>query len=224
MKVPPRIEASATVSSSPVAPESAALARLGLVKAADYRDQERHKSLEQGEIAVTITTDRANLVLKLFEAYYKRVYCFSRKSLAPSAAEDIAQEVFTRLLQVKALEEKTITSSYLIKIADNLIKRGYNKDQRKNRYIDSQRDDAIRDIRRHKPIEAKWTSSEITSALASLPVHERDAVRLVVCDGLSYDEASASLGVPVSTVNNWKYRGVNKLKERAREMEMKRTA
>ena len=173
---------------------------------------------------MTISTDRANLVLELFEAYYKRVYCFSRKSLAPNAAEDIAQEVFTRLLQVKALEEKTITSSYLIKIADNLIKRGYNKNQRKNRYIDSQREEAIRDVRRHKPTEAKWSNNEITEALASLPTHERDAVRLVVCEGLSYEEASASLGVPVSTVNNWKYRGVNKLKEHAELMEVKNTA
>ena len=173
---------------------------------------------------MTISTDRANLVLELFEAYYKRVYCFSRKSLAPSAAEDIAQEVFTRLLQVRSLEEKTITSSYLIKIADNLIKRGYNKDQRKNRYIDSQREEAIRDIRRHKPTEARWSNHEITEALASLPTHERDAVRLVVCEGLSYEEASASLGVPVSTVNNWKYRGVNKLKEHAELIEMKDSA
>jgi RNA polymerase sigma factor (sigma-70 family) len=173
---------------------------------------------------VTISTDRANLVLELFEAYYKRVFCFSRKSLAPSAAEDIAQEVFTRLLQVKALEEKTITSSYLIKIADNLIKRRYNKDQRKNRYIDSQRDEAIRDIRRYKPTEARWSSNEITEALSSLPTHERDAVRLVVCEGLSYEEASESLGVPVSTVNNWKYRGVNKLKELSELTEMKTSA
>ena len=173
---------------------------------------------------MTISTDRANLVLKLFEAYYKRVYCFSRKSLAPSAAEDIAQEVFTRLLQVRSLEEKTITSSYLIKIADNLIKRGYNKNQRKNRYIDSQREEAIRDVRRHKPTEARWSNHEITEALSSLPTHERDAVRLVVCEGLSYEEASASLGVPVSTVNNWKYRGVNKLKELSELTEMKTSA
>ena len=171
-----------------------------------------------------VKPNRANLVLELFDAYYKRVYCFTRKSLAPCAAEDIAQEVFTRLLQVKALEEKTITSSYLIKIADNLIKRGYNKNQRKNRYIDSQREEAIRDVRRHKPTEARWSSNKITEALASLPTHERDAVRLVVCEGLSYEEASASLGVPVSTVNNWKYRGVNKLKEHALLTEMKSSA
>ncbi len=171
-----------------------------------------------------VSTNRANLILELFDAYYKRVYCFTRKSLAPCAAEDIAQEVFTRLLTVKALEEKTITSSYLIKIADNLIKRRYNKDQRKNQYIDSQREEAIRDLRNLKKEEAQWSSEEITKALASLPSHERDAVRLVVCEGLSYEEASASLGVPVSTVNNWKYRGINKLKAHAEDSDIKQSA
>ncbi len=171
-----------------------------------------------------VTPNRANLVLELFDAYYKRVYCFTRKSLAPSAAEDIAQEVFTRLLQVKALEEKTITSSYLIKIADNLIKRRYNKAQRKNQYIDSQREEAIRDLRNLRDDKPQWSSDEITDAMASLPSHERDAVRLVICEGLSYEEASISLGVPVSTVNNWKYRGMNKLKARAEENKMKYSA
>jgi len=173
---------------------------------------------------MSVTTQRANLVLEFFDAYYKRVYCFTRKSLAPCAAEDIAQEVFTRLLTVNALEEKVITSSYLIKIADNLIKRRYNKDQRKNQYIDSQRDEAIRDLRNLRKEESQWSSKEIANALATLPTHERDAVRLVVCEGLSYEEASASLGVPVSTVNNWKYRGINKLKEHAQEREVKQSA
>jgi RNA polymerase sigma-70 factor (ECF subfamily) len=161
-----------------------------------------------------ITNNRANRVLELFDAYYKRVFCFARKSLASDAAEDIAQEVFTRLLKVKDLETKEVSSSYLIKIADNLIKRRYNKNQRKNRFIDSQREEAISDIRHYSSSanDQPWSSMGITKALDSLPSHERDAVRLVVCEGLSYDEASASLGVPVSTVNNWKYRGINKLK------------
>jgi len=197
---------------------------LSLVKAVDYVTKDRRKPLRQGETAVPVTPNRANLILELFDAYYKRVYCFTRKSLAPSAAEDIAQEVFTRLLQVKALEEKTINSSYLIKIADNLIKRRYNKDQRKNQYIDSQREEAIRDLRNHRREEPRWSADDITEALAMLPSHERDAVRLVICEGLSYEEASVSLGVPVSTVNNWKYRGVNKLKAHAKEKEMRQSA
>lgn len=189
-----------------------------------FFDHERREPLTQGETAVPVTPNRANLVLELFDAYYKRVYCFTRKSLAPSAAEDIAQEVFTRLLTVNALEEKIITSSYLIKIADNLIKRGYNKNQRKNQYIDSQREDAIRDLRHYRKEEPQWAGKEIINALKSLPTHERDAVRLVVCEGLSYEEASASMGVPVSTVNNWKYRGINKLKEHAKLKAMMHSA
>ena len=108
---------------------------------------------------MTVNPDRANLVLELFETYYKRVFCFTRKSLANAAAEDIAQEVFTRLLQVKNLEEKTITSSYLIKIADNLIKRRYNKDQRSNAYIESQREEAVRDLRRNQKVEPEWSNT-----------------------------------------------------------------
>jgi RNA polymerase sigma factor (sigma-70 family) len=197
---------------------------LRLEKATVYVTKKVAIPLDQGETDMPVTTTRANLVLELFEAYYKRVYCFTRKSLAPSAAEDIAQEVFTRLLTVNSLEDKIISSSYLIKIADNLIKRRYNKDQRKNQYIDSQRNEAIRDLRNLRDDSSPWSNIEITKALSMLPTHERDAVRLVVCEGLSYEEASASLGVPVSTVNNWKFRGINKLKQHAETNKLKHTA
>jgi RNA polymerase sigma factor (sigma-70 family) len=53
----------------------------------------------------------------------------------------------------------------------------------------------------------------MAARLDALSPREREAVQLVVCNGLSYQEAAESLGVPVSTVNNWKYRGIQKLKE-----------
>ena len=199
-------------------PRDATAVFSGLVKAVDLMTKIVTGPLRQGETAVSITQTRANLVLELFDAYYKRVYCFARKSLGVAEAEDIAQEVFSRLLTVKRLEELTLSSSYLIKIADNLIKRRYNKNQRRNRYIDEQRDEAISTLRRHRsPSEVPGSDFDMDSALAGLPTHEADAVRLVVCEGLSYEEASASMGVPVSTINNWKYRGVQKLKARADE-------
>ncbi|MDP6601473.1 MAG: sigma-70 family RNA polymerase sigma factor [Phycisphaerales bacterium] len=166
---------------------------------------------------MSVTPTRANLVLELFDAYYKRVFCFARRSLAPAAAEDIAQEVFTRLLEVRRLDEMTISCSYLIKIADNLIKRQYHKNQRQNGYIDSARDDAVRDLRNQQRPEPTSPDYDVDAALASLPSHEADAVRMVVCEGLSYEEVSRSLGVPVSTVNNWKYRGIKKLQAAAAE-------
>ena len=47
--------------------------------------------------------DRSALVLDLFERYYDRVYLFARRSVDASAAEDIAQEVFARLLKAYTL-------------------------------------------------------------------------------------------------------------------------
>jgi RNA polymerase sigma factor (sigma-70 family) len=164
---------------------------------------------------VQITQNRADLVLDLFEQYYTRIFCFARKSLPADSAEDIAQEVFSRLLHLKHLEELDVISvSYLIKIADNLIKRRYNRGQRFNRFLEAAH---------AEPRDRRTTGSasstvpelgrELTNQLNALPPSEREAVRLVVCNGLSYQEAAESLGVPVSTVNNWKYRGLQRLKD-----------
>lgn len=160
-----------------------------------------------------ISQTRADLVLDLFDRYYTRVFCFARKSLSPGHAEDITQEVFTKLLQLKHLEElDEISVSYLIKIADNLIKRRYNRGQRFNRFLESARNEQERQTAAQEtPMPA--LSAELTEQMERLAPCERDAVRLVVCNGLSYQEAAASLGVPISTVNNWKYRGLQKLKD-----------
>ena len=162
-----------------------------------------------------ITKKRADLVLDLFEQYYTRVFCFARKSLPAESAEDISQEVFSRLLQLKHLEELDVISiSYLIKIADNLIKRRYNRGQRFNRFLEAAHAEP-RDRRTLGPRSEASTGlgRELTDRLNMLPPSEREAVRLVVCHGLSYQEAAESLGVPVSTVNNWKYRGLQRLKD-----------
>jgi predicted DNA-binding protein (UPF0251 family) len=53
-------------------------------------------------------------------------------------------------------------------------------------------------------------------AMKSLNDHERSAINLIVCRGLSHEQAARSLGVNASTINNWKHRGVKKLKEHLR--------
>jgi len=158
-------------------------------------------------------SQRASIVLDLFEQYYHRVYCFSRRSLPADAAEDIAQEVFTRLLKLERLPDLTVNVSYLIKIADNLIKRRYNKNQRFNRFLESAETMAPASTRQPAPV-IEVDRNELDRHLSHLNPREADAVRLVVCEGLSYQEAAESMGVPVSTVNNWKYRGLQKLKEK----------
>tara|TARA_Y100001933_G_scaffold187206_1_gene186218 strand:+ start:377 stop:778 length:402 start_codon:yes stop_codon:yes gene_type:complete len=129
-------------------------------------------------------------------------------------AEDVAQDVFARLLQIDRLPEMQISISYLIKIADNLIKRRYNRNQRFQRFLeanDARMDDSSDDS--WAGLDTNELSDDVTARLDQLSHDERNAVELVICHGLSYQEAAHSMGVPVSTVNNWKYRGLQKLRE-----------
>lgn len=163
---------------------------------------------------------RSQTVLDLFERFYGRVYCFARRSVSSDIAEDTAQDVFIRLLEHKNLENMEISVSYLLKIADNLIKRRWQREQRFGRY-----QHRVRAEEQASPAGALEHSSVIISeehvheALSELPDGERAAVELIVCNDLSYEQAAESLGVRVTTVNNWKYRGLQKLKNMAEQHE-----
>jgi len=55
-------------------------------------------------------------------------------------------------------------------------------------------------------------ANELQAAMHALTREEQTVIRLIVCQGLDYQAAARSLGVPVSTINNWKHRGLAKLK------------
>lgn len=157
-------------------------------------------------------------ILVLFERYYERVYCFARRSLDQSTAEDIAQEVFVRLMNLQNLESRSINVSYLIKIADNLIKRRHRRMRRFEAIIaaDTSRTDVVHSESGELGEEADHdTGATCSEVLESLTDGEQDAVRLVVCGGLSYESAARSLDVKISTLNNWKFRGIQRLKQHA---------
>ncbi len=154
---------------------------------------------------------QGQIVLDLFEKYYERVFMFVRRSLPRGEAEDIAQQVFVKLMEIKEIEQRTLSVSYLIKIADNLIKRRYLRAQRFGRYVvwHGSRFRAISPSTNQGP-----DAEKLDQHLHRLSPDERDAVRLIICEGLSYEEAALAMDVPISTVNNWKHRGLRKLRTR----------
>ncbi len=155
-------------------------------------------------------------IIILFEQYYERVYCFARRSLDQATAEDISQEVFVRLMNIQNLESRSINVSYLIKIADNLIKRRHRRMRRFDAILagDEARSDASSARSGEHGAEIESTAGVFSGpAWEALTEGEQDAVRLVVCEGLSYENAARSLDVRVSTLNNWKFRGIQRLKE-----------
>ena len=160
---------------------------------------------------------RADLVLGLFEAYYDRVYAFARKSAEPAIAEDATQEAFVRLLQHPRLEELEISISYLLKIVHNILRRRYSRSVRLREILDEKvvprKRLEIGNVLEGRTDEHIATTKSVERAFARLSHDERDALRMIVCEGKSYADAARSLGVSVSTINNWKHRGIDKLRK-----------
>lgn len=160
------------------------------------------------------TPRQCDVVLELFESCFERVYGFVRKTADPETAEEVTQDVFARLLFLQEFETKQISVSYLIKIADNLLKRRYRRQERWGQVGEILGRDLSADqgakAARHN-IEAD--DARVTAAMDRLSGDERAAVQLIVCEGLSYEAAARALGVEVSTINNWKHRGIQKLKQ-----------
>lgn len=150
----------------------------------------------------------ATVVLQLFEEFYDRVYWFARRSVDAQTAEDISQEVFVRLMRVPDIESREINVSYLLKVADNLIKRRHHQNKRQEELTDDGPSDPAAG-----ETDTEAHEHRCEAALGRLTEAEREALRLIVCEGLSYEAAARALDVKVSTVNNWKFRGIQKLRE-----------
>ncbi len=164
--------------------------------------------------------------LELFDRYHRRVFSFLRRLTTTERAEDLTQEVFFRVLQIQNLENREISVSYLFRIGENLVRKAYHREQRVRRSNEELRlrgrvrssDDSVvapgsGPVDQSSGSEVALVGSEaLVRAMELLTRNEQAAVRLIVCRGLSYEQAARSLGVSVSTVNNWKHRGVNKLR------------
>jgi RNA polymerase sigma factor (sigma-70 family) len=156
------------------------------------------------------------VVLDLFEDHYESVFRFARRSVDEATAEDIAQEVFARLLRLDDLATRELRPAYLLKIAANLIKRRYQRERRfgevARRSSGRHAESAATERSAPQVVGERAERGAAVRVLQSLSERERNAVDLIVCRGLSYREAAASMDAKVSDVNNWRYRGIERLR------------
>ena len=155
---------------------------------------------------------KVEIVQKLHATCASRVFGFLRKSVSPDIADDLTQETFLKLLQVKNLERKSISISYLFRIAQNLLRRRFNVSKRRREIMEKV---ALFETPVHEHSSTGPVGIEgamLDEALESLTQNEQETIRLIICDGLSYSQAAGVLNVPVSTINNWKHRALHKLR------------
>lgn len=189
------------------------------------KDAADDASVDQGEGGLAeLSRIRAQIVGDLYRSSYHRVFCFARRLVGEVEAEEVAHEAFVRLLRVRNLERMNISVAYLLRIAENLIRRKHGRVQRFREVLERSGrmvlgiEQAVAWPESAARPEARVGSLCIDSdciegVLHRLSPSEQSAVRLIVCEGLDYQAAACSLGVPVSTINNWKHRALGKLKQ-----------
>ena len=192
----------------------------------DLAAARRSKAAQAG-----IPDARRAAVRILYQRHHRPLGAFVRRLVGSERAEDVVQEVFFRLLRLENLETREISVSYLFRMGENLVRKGYHQERRSRRTLEAagrlvagriaaeeQGRSGVRsghegDQVPGNPGITRVHAGMLTAALGNLTDNEQAAVRLIVCRGLSYEQAAEALGVTVTTINNWKYRGVKKLQE-----------
>jgi RNA polymerase sigma-70 factor (ECF subfamily) len=124
-------------------------------------------------------------------------------------ADDLSQETFLRAYKnIRSFRGEAKFSTWLYRIAYNCFR----EDARKRKElvgIDEGQLEAEPDTRTVDPA----LRQDLMHALQLLPLHERSAVLLCCQNGLSHDEASRVLDIPLGTVKTNVLRGREKLKK-----------
>ena len=124
-------------------------------------------------------------------------------------ADDLSQETFLRAYKnIRSFRGEAKFSTWLYRIAYNCFR----EDARKRKElvgIDEDQLEAEPDTRTVDPA----LRQDLMHALQLLPLHERSAVLLCCQNGLSHDEASRVLDIPLGTVKTNVLRGREKLKK-----------
>ncbi len=149
------------------------------------------------------------------------MHLFVRKRATAEIADDLAQEWFHRAINLRNLERIALEVGFFLRIAEHLLKR---RAGQKSRFHEVLRrswrvDSALSESRNWDASadDSRWFEASVNEsqgslaleaealdeALRLLPSHLSAAVRMIACDGLSYEAAANALGVPASFVNNW---------------------
>jgi RNA polymerase sigma-70 factor (ECF subfamily) len=123
-------------------------------------------------------------------------------------ADDLAQDAFLRAYKhIRSFRGEARFSTWLYRIAYNVFR----EDARRRKELVGIDEEQLQSAQDPQTVDA-GLRHDLMHALNLLPLHERTAVLLCCQNGLSHDEASRVLDIPLGTVKTNVLRGREKLK------------
>jgi RNA polymerase sigma-70 factor (ECF subfamily) len=175
-----------------------------------------------------------NSLERFVEEYGDRAYGFAYGLCGNEAdARDIVQEAFLRLFEKAELyDEAQPLETWFLTILKNLFRDGLRRWEKRSRVsLDAPMGDAGLTVADSLPdareealldrLEREESSARVRAALAALTPDARAVLALVDMEGVGYEDAAETLGVPLGTLRSRIVRARKALKGRLLEMEGK---
>jgi RNA polymerase sigma factor (sigma-70 family) len=154
----------------------------------------------------------------LFRRHSGPLHRYVARRLGPGPAEDIVAEVFLTAFRQRDRYQpgQPDARPWLYGIATNLIGRHRRSEVRMYRALARTGADPVTEPftdQVEDRVTAAGTARPLAAALARLPAGHRDALLLVAWGDLTYEQAAASLGVPIGTVRSRISRARSRLRQ-----------
>lgn len=132
-------------------------------------------------------------------------------------AQDIAQEIYLRLLRLDNTDMIRSPEAFLFRLASNAVYEWRMRARNRLPHSPDELDGLSAEGEASDSIWREQLAGELTSALQRLPPKTRAAVLLHRREGLTYREVGLRLGVSGETVKKYLIRGVESCREQLRQ-------
>jgi RNA polymerase sigma-70 factor (ECF subfamily) len=163
---------------------------------------------------------------EIFDAYYDRIYSYiCRRMGSPSLAEDLAGEVFLRLLEAikTGRGPRSNLLAWLYRVAHNLIVDHYRRQSKTatqplEEWLVSWPDNPTE----HLEIEA--TQEQLRVAVGRLTADQQQVIILKFVEGLSNAQVGMILGKPEGAIKSLQHRALAALRRQLEESKLQASA
>lgn len=150
------------------------------------------------------TQDWLNQIAAWADEWHADLIKFLERRTATSAdAQDLAQEVYLRLLRVDRTDLIRQPRSYLLRIAANVLDDWRLKAQQARPHGAAELDSLVSPDDPEHTAMADRRTRRLTAELAHLPAPVRAALVLQIRDGLSYEEIAAKMNVSTRMIKRY---------------------
>ena len=118
-----------------------------------------------------------------------------RRLGTPADVDDIAQEVFLRLLRYERSELIDHPQAYLYKMAANVSAEWATRSHRRQPHHSEWLDQLVDHAEPEQELEREASEAELRRAIEYLPARPREILRLHFSEGLTYDEIADRMAV-----------------------------